>query len=333
MNHRLSILLILSIFFISCTKETPKYQRVKYSDNNNWMKVTSTPTHQVDLFYLYPTSWSANSSDQMYSQIDDPTMRESSMAYYDSQGSLFEGFANIYAPYYRQYDESNLSELSTREQNKAIKEVTYKDVEDAFTYYIRNYNKGRPFILAGHSQGSCMIKYLLENYLKQNPNVYARMVVAYAPGFSFEKSFFDENPHLKIASSDTSIRAVATWNSERKNQGSFGTSNTACREGAISINPISWKHNYSLVPADTITNLGHKTSRERYSAQVQLDSLRNYEVLIVGVDDNRYDSPQIGDCSLHNEDYGLYYYNIRENAQKRVYYYFHPTTPETETEQ
>jgi hypothetical protein len=44
--------------------------------------------------------------------------------------------------------------------------------------YIKNYNDGRPFILASHSQGPNVMIYLLAEYMKDNPEVYSRMVAA-----------------------------------------------------------------------------------------------------------------------------------------------------------
>ena len=37
---------------------------------------------------------------------------------------------------------------------KFLGEIPKADVFAAFDYYIKHYNNGRPFILAGHSQGS-----------------------------------------------------------------------------------------------------------------------------------------------------------------------------------
>jgi len=41
-----------------------------------------------------------------------------------------------------------------------------------FNYYIKNFNAGRPFILAGHSQGSNVLINLMTGYLKDHPEVY-----------------------------------------------------------------------------------------------------------------------------------------------------------------
>ena len=39
--------------------------------------------------------------------------------------------------------------------------MPYDDITAALDYYFENYNGGRPFIIAGHSQGSAMVLLLL----------------------------------------------------------------------------------------------------------------------------------------------------------------------------
>ena len=43
----------------------------------------------------------------------------------------------------------------------------YKDVSDAFAYYLENENDGRPIILAGFSQGADMVYRLMEEYFHE----------------------------------------------------------------------------------------------------------------------------------------------------------------------
>jgi hypothetical protein len=40
-------------------------------------------------------------------------------------------------------------------------------VKDAFEYYLKNYNNGRPIIIAGHSQGSGHGARILKDYLME----------------------------------------------------------------------------------------------------------------------------------------------------------------------
>jgi hypothetical protein len=100
--------------------------------------------------------------------------------------------------------------------------------------------------------------------------------------------------------------------------GRFSSYNLVCHEGALAINPVSWNHDYEKVEADDTRNLGALNTRECYSAQVMYDPERKYEVLVVGMPEQPADEQGIGEFALHGSDYKLYYYNIGENAQKRI---------------
>ena len=62
------------------------------------------------------------------------------------------------------------------------------DVYAALDYYFEYYNQGRPFILAGHSQGSLMLKIALRDYFKEHTDYLERMIAAYVIGFSITYS-------------------------------------------------------------------------------------------------------------------------------------------------
>ena len=93
----------------------------------------------------------------------------------ESKASVFyKAGVNLYVPFYRQAAGPNvLGALlwKTKPENSdaanTALEIAYEDVEDAFDYYMDQYNKDsnghrRPFILAGHSQGSNLLLMLLE---------------------------------------------------------------------------------------------------------------------------------------------------------------------------
>ena len=54
----------------------------------------------------------------------------------------------------------------------------------AWRNYLAKYNKGRPFVLIGHSQGSLMLQLLIANEIEGKPAVAARMKLAIIPGFN-----------------------------------------------------------------------------------------------------------------------------------------------------
>ena len=75
----------------------------------------------------------------------------------------------------------------TGDIDAAISGMPYDDMIAALDYYFDNYNEGRPFIIAGHSQGSALLKLALKNYFKDHSDYYERMVAAYLIGYSVTK--------------------------------------------------------------------------------------------------------------------------------------------------
>ena len=318
MNRFGMVLFLMTVAYAIGISSCNQAYEIDYSDPNNWLKVTSSPQYDADVFYLYPTVWMPTEADGIVNTIDNASMRENAPKAYDGQASCFEGVANVYAPFYRQFDAMKLLNYSLFEQEQLISEEPYHDALAAFEYYLKHYNNGRPFILAGHSQGSNVLKLMLSYYMAENPEVYARMIAAYPLGYSFEDSYFEKYSHLKFAEGETDTQVVISWNSERMEDGRFGSYNLVCHEGALAINPVSWKRDGVKVEADDSHNLGAKDTKERYSAQVMYDAARKCEVLVVGMPEQPANEQGIGEYALHGCDYKLYYYNIRENAKKRI---------------
>jgi hypothetical protein len=62
--------------------------------------------------------------------------------------------------------------------------IAYHDVRDAWRNYLATRNKGRPFVLIGHSQGSLMLQQLIAQEIETNPAVARRMKLAILPGYN-----------------------------------------------------------------------------------------------------------------------------------------------------
>ena len=154
-------------------------QATDYSQAAHWLSLPSSVKKEVDVFYLYPTAWqSVDESNPHICEIDDASMLKNAPAAFARQATAFETVGNIYAPYYRQDD------MSPIDREKVIAGIPTLDAVAAFDYYIKHYNNGHPFILAGHSQGSNVLCNLLAGYMKDNPDVYKKMVAAYVIGYS-----------------------------------------------------------------------------------------------------------------------------------------------------
>lgn len=294
-----------------------------YSETENWLALPTTTEKAVDVFYLYPTAWQkVNANDPNICEIDNPSMVRGSKLAFARQATAFEPVGNIYAPYYQQVDALYCLTLPIDQQEKVIGGVPKADVFAAFDYYIKNYNQGRPFILAGHSQGSNILVYLLSEYMKKNPQVYERMIAAYVIGYSVTEEYLANNPHLKFAQGANDTGVIISYNTEAPEV--IGN-NPVVLPGAIGINPITWTREETLARAEE--NLGSlvlnpdgtiASSAVNY-ADARIDKKKG--VLIcstVDVDKLSPGNAVFGKGVYHSFDYPFYYYNIRENAAKRT---------------
>ncbi len=98
--------------------------------------------------------------------INNSDERVLAIGIYKAQASVFEPYANVFAPYYRQMStnvDMSGGGLATDTPEFKLGAV---DVQQAFDYYIENLNNGRPYMLAGHSQGTmALIELIKKNAL------------------------------------------------------------------------------------------------------------------------------------------------------------------------
>ena len=171
--------------------------------------------------------------------IDSEMMRTGAQGMFKIQASVFAESTNVFAPYYRQ---NNITTLAGKNEEETLAVQSNEpriDIYGALDYYFENYNNGRPFILAGHSQGSIMLRVALRDYFKAKPELLDRMIATYAIGYSITKEDLKVNPALKFAEAADDTGVIVSWNTEgpeNKDQ-----ENTVVLKDALAINPINWK--------------------------------------------------------------------------------------------
>jgi hypothetical protein len=296
-----------------------------YSKAEHWLSLPASGDKAVDVFYLYPTAWQKSSKDEPnICAIDNRSMLRGSAAAFDRQATAFETVGNIYAPYYRQADAAYSLSLSLKDQEKLVGGIPKADVFAAFDYYINNYNNGRPFILAGHSQGSNVLVYLLSEYMKSHPDVQKRMVAAYVIGYSVTDEYLANNPHLKFVEGPNDTGVIISYNTQAP---TIEGKNPVVLPGAKVINPISWTTDETLATAaqglgSTLPNSNLKFIPVGKYADAQIDKTNG--VLVCSTADVNKLSPGnavFGKGVYHSFDYPFYFFNIRENAANRVKYF------------
>ena len=324
------IMMIISIIILSCSVNNNESkqisgEKIDYSDKNNWLQIPENPNdREVDVFYLNPTAWSReDTNESIICPINyEPMLKDITNVMIDQTG-IFDEVGSVYAPLYRQADAIYLldpkNNISKEEQNKYFYSLPKEDAIAAFDFYIKNYNNSRPFILAGHSQGAMMIKEILIDYFKTNENLKNRLVAAYIFGYSVTQKDLDENPHLRFANSEYDTGVIISYNTESAD---FNGYNPTLLEGAISINPITWTLEETLaskeqsIGANIASNYGNPTK----IADAKVDKARGVVKCSTINPDDFYD----GGNSIfekgvyHKYDIHLYYYDLKENARKRV---------------
>lgn len=293
-----------------------------YSKEENWLSLPKAE-RKVDTFYLYPTCYLDDSKTaKIICDIDNEQVKERAQTIYENQATVFEESTNVFAPYYRQSNIYHVAGMNNDELEAFQNNEQRTDVYAALDYYFEHYNQGRPFILAGHSQGSIMTKIVLGEYMKAHPEYYKRMVAAYVIGYSITSDWLKEHPYLKFAENASDTGVIVSWNTEgpeNKDQ-----KNIVVEDGAISINPINWKLDDTYASSDE--NLGSRIFNEKTGsyeikqglADAQLNTGRG--VVVCNTEKENYTASVelFGTASLHNNDYAFYYENLRENVKTRV---------------
>lgn len=302
-----------------------------YSKASSWYQIPKI-TKDVDTFYILATEYMGFSEgDPIYATLDNPEMVESAPVQYEMNASAFADSTNVFLPFYRQASLKYAGEVwkKTGDIYDAISGIPYNDITAALDFYFKNFNNGRPFVLASHSQGSAISKLVLKKYFKEHPEHYKKMVAAYVIGYAVTKDELKENPHLKFATGESDAGVIISWNTEGKKNIEENFKTAVLFPNAISINPINWKLDGTYAPASE--NLGSLIFNEK---------MQKFEIGDVGADakvipergvilTNAKIEPMpeelaavanefFGPDGRHESDYTFFYNNIKANVAKRI---------------
>jgi Protein of unknown function (DUF3089) len=133
---------------------------------------------RVDCFFVYPTV----SRDQgLNSDLDGQEERFAATI-------LFARFASLcrpFAPMYRSVTNAAIGAVMLGRDIQPNLNLAYEDVRSAWRQFLAIRNRGRPFVLIGHSQGSIHLQRLIQEEIEGKP-IARRMVSAIIPGWNVE---------------------------------------------------------------------------------------------------------------------------------------------------
>ena len=331
-----TFLLVLSTVFTSCHNPEIIPNTPDYSKSESWFEsgnIAIDKEKMVDVFYVVPTviwDWTNKYGDTIhYMDILNPDHRNAFKPSALLGKSAFSEKCNFYSPYYRQITLE--SWLLPEEKMLERFETAFDDVSNAFEYYMENFNKGKPFILAGHSQGAKAVIELIKNNF--NETRYKQFVAAYIIGYSVLKEDVNNCKYLIPAkdSIDTGVYISFISASDTSAINSIYLLNSYSI-----INPINW-HTDSTY-ANKSQNLGSvfqnkdgsiKEIENMVGAYINTDKM----ILIVdGVNPEDYIIPEATEYfypgNYHVFEIPFYFRNLQNNVIKRIESYIekHDTT-------
>lgn len=284
----------------------------------------------ADVFYVHPTT-DLNPSRWNQDITDSETNAWTDASVIARQASVFNGCCDVYAPRYRQASLMAVRQSGPQGEGRKAYDLAYTDVLRAFDEYIEHRNNGRPFILAGHSQGGLMVYRLLRDRVDSRP-LEKQLVAAYAVGFDLMEGDFGRSfQSLPICAEPRQVRCVLSWNAGTEEvdldlynsmAGSRYAEEYQTQEGrhGVCVNPLTFRLAEPSAPRGASKGAvpgapGEGTPLPIRSAMVAAECTRGY--LVVDADDSlELDSLPGG--SMHYHDFGLFYEDVRRNAGERV---------------
>lgn len=266
---------------------------------------------EADIFYVISTETgdytAADGSLCHYADTYADSLRLPLLSEMEGVDTLLSGRLNFYAPYYRQCSLQSFESDSLARQRLPL---ALGDVRRAFAHYLKHQNQGRPFVLAGFSQGALIA---LELMREMDDSTYARMVAAYIIGTNISQAMLDSVPRIRPAQRADDTGVTICYNSVRD------ASCTLWPRSAVAINPVNWRTDSQEATLITEpTPLQPVATQQKDTLAVHLDTASNL-LFVSGYSATDYVLPLIGkEGNYHSREIWLYRDQLRENIQQRV---------------
>ncbi len=279
----------------------------KYPANFQKYASSQKDTLKADVFYVYPTLNTSKKDRRWNVPMNDNEQNNKvlnkAVLY---QASAFATSGKMYIPLYRQAHYRSFNRKHKKGGDKALS-LAYEDVKSAFVLYLKKYNKNRPIVLAGHSQGARHVVRLLKDFFDEKP-LSKRLIAAYVPGVRVEQNEFKE---IKVMTSASEVGGFISWNTFKK--GNF-PENKNWYKGSVTTNPITWdtartteldQHKGFLYSNGKMYNKALKiqitdglvwSTNPKFPLRLFMSFLKNY----------------------HAGDINLFWLDIKENSELRV---------------
>jgi hypothetical protein len=338
------LFIVLAFFITSCgqdnyAKYAPVYNKVTmdevpdYTNLSNWAAHPAKndpsdsvprplinsyqPAQLVDVFFLHPTSYLDSSKPYGWnaSLKDTKTNIYTDYSSILNQASVFNEVGEIYAPRYRQAHIQAYYPITAADSVNAIAafELAYLDIKNAFEFYLKNLNKGRPIIIASHSQGSTHAIRLLKEYFDEKP-LSKKLVAAYVVGMAINPEAYKQ---LKACTQPEATGCILAWRTYLEGYMPPFVQKESFK--SIVTNPVSW--DIGKQSMDRFSNDGAVLYKFNKVTQHVAGAI-NHEGILWTKKPQFLGSFLFKTKNYHVADYNFYYISIRKNAASRVHAYF-----------
>ena len=308
---------LLSFMLLAMVVQVYAGTIVDYSDRSNWAYFAEGTGKDADLFIICPTV-DLGRAGNFNMSMDDEAMKKSFVGALNMERGIYEDYALLYAPFYRQMT-FPLYE-GTEDAMQPYLSIAYGDVRDAFIYYMENENDGRPLILAGFSQGAQLALMLLEEFFDE-AEYSDKLIAAYCIGWRITEEDLEECPHLRMAEGESDTGVIVSFNTESP----ASNGSIIVPEGirTIGINPLNWSTESEF--ADRSLNAGACFTDYSGSITKEIPNLTGAyldpergTLKAVDVDPADYSNSLFPDGVYHLMDYQFFYRNLQENVRVRT---------------
>lgn len=280
----------------------------EYADTTQWY--IADRHAEADVFYIISTEtgdYSLDGTTYYHADTYNDSLRGPLYAEMLGVDTLISGRLNYFSPYYRQCSLQSFTNDSILQDRLP---VAIDDVRNAFHYYLEHLNNGRPFVLAGFSQGALI---MLELMKEMDDKTFNRMIAAYALGTSISEDMLQQNRHIKAAQGASDTGVTICYNSVRD-------ANCAIWGGShVAINPVNWRTDAE--PAMLATEpspLLPVNEQKKDTMTIRLDTQTGL-LLVDGFTATDYVLPLIGkEGCYHSREIWLYRDQLRENIAHRT---------------
>ncbi len=290
-----------------------------YADTENWAYWRAGGMKEADLFIIAPTVDLGNNGNTNMS-LADTAVKANFKGALNMQAGIYADSCRMYAPYYRQ---AVLADYALPENDAApYFALAYSDVRAAFLYYLQNENNGRPFVLAGFSQGADMCLRLLKEF-DDKDFVKNSMVACYAIGWRLTEDELAVYPQLRPAKGADDLGAIIIFNTEAP--GITKSVIVPEKVKTVGINPLNWRTDSKKAPAamnlgacftdysgEPVKEIVHFTGcyldKKRGTLKVTDVEGKDYPPVLSLFEAGVY----------HIYDYQFFYLNLQQNVKLRI---------------